>query len=126
LLCSALFNEAEQGGIPVLFLPDGQNLFRFTLAFTLSFRGGFFAEFKAIGLGFFDFFDFLATTGMALGVAVMLLYVLRRWKFYKFQSEANEGATGKIRVYGWMKGYINYVYPVVLIVVFVCLAQMYF
>ena len=63
---------------------------------------------------------------MALGVAVMLLYVLRRWKFYKFQSEANEDATGKIRVYSWMKGYINYVYPVVLIVVFVCLAQMYF
>ena len=100
--------------------------FLFSIAFTLSFRGGFFAEFKAIGLGFFDFFDFLATTGMAVGVAVMLLYVLRRWKFYKFQSEANEGATGKIRVYGWMKGYINYVYPVVLIVVFVCLAQMYF
>lgn len=100
--------------------------FLFSILFTFSFRGGFFAEFKAIGLGFFDFFDFLATTGMALGVAVMLVYILRRWKFYKFQEEANAGATGKIRVYGWMKGYINYVYPVVLIIVFVCLAQMYF
>ena len=100
--------------------------FLFSIAFTLSFRGGFFAEFKAIGLGFFDFFDFLATTGMAVGVAVMLLYVLRRWKFYKFQSEANAGATGRLRVYGWMKFYINYIYPLVMIFVFICLAQMYF
>ena len=100
--------------------------FLFSILFTLSFRGGFFAEFKALGLGFFDFFDFLATTAMALGVFAMLLYVLFRWKFYRLQSEANEGATGRIRVYGWMKYYINYVYPIVLLVVFVCLAQMYF
>ena len=84
------------------------------------------AEFKALGLGFFDFFDFLAATGMALGVAVMLVYILARWKFYRFQGEANEGAAGKIRVYGWMRYYINYGYPVVLTVVFACLAQMYF
>ena len=63
---------------------------------------------------------------MALGVAVMLIYILSRWKFYKFQTEANEGATGKIRVYGWMKAYINYVYPVVLVFVFICLLQAYF
>ena len=100
--------------------------FLFSILFTFSFRGGFFAEFKALGLGFFDFFDFLATTGMALGVAVMLVYILSRWKFYKFQSEANEGAGSKIRVHSWMKYYINYGYPVVLIIVFVCLAQMYF
>ncbi|MBE6962153.1 MAG: sodium-dependent transporter [Ruminococcaceae bacterium] len=100
--------------------------FLFSLLFTFSFRGGFFAEFKALGLGFFDFFDFLATTGMALGVAVMLVYILSRWKFYKFQSEANEGAGSKIRVHSWMKYYINYGYPVVLVIVFVCLAQMYF
>ena len=100
--------------------------FLFSILSTFSFRGGFFAEFKALGLGFFDFFDFLATTGMALGVAVMLVYILSRWKFYKFQSEANEGAGRKIRVHSWMKYYINYGYPVVLIIVFVCLAQMYF
>ena len=100
--------------------------FLFSILFTFSFRGGFFAEFKALGLGFFDFFDFLATTGMALGVAVMLAYILCRWKFYKFQTEANAGAGEKIRVYGWMKYYINYGYPVVLVIVFVCLAQMYF
>ena len=100
--------------------------FLFSIPFTLSFRGGFFAEFKALGLGFFDFFDFLATTAMALGVFAMLLYVLFRWKFYRLQSEANEGATGKIRVYGWMKYYINYGYPVVLVIVFICLAKMYF
>jgi len=32
----------------------------------------------------------------------------------------------KIRVYGWMKTYINYIYPLVMIFVFVCLLQMYF
>ena len=100
--------------------------FVFSIAFTLSFRGGFFAEFKAVGLGFFDFFDFLATTAMALGVAVMLIYVLRRWKFLKLQTEANAGSGDKIRVYGWMKYYMQYGYPIVLIVVFVCLAGMYF
>ena len=100
--------------------------FLFSILFTLSFRGGFFAEFTAIGLGFFDFFDFLATNAMAVGVFVMLGYVLYRWKFYRFQEEANAGATGKIRVYGWMKYYINYIYPLVMIFVFVCLLQMYF
>ena len=100
--------------------------FLFSILFTLSFRGGFLAEFKALGLAFFDFFDFLATTAMALGVAVMLIYILRRWKFYKLQTEANAGATGKIRVYGWMKGYICYVYPLVMVFVFICLLQMYF
>ena len=63
---------------------------------------------------------------MAIGVFAMLCYILFRWKFAKLQLEANEGATGKIRVYGWMKGYINYVYPVLLIVMFVCLASAYF
>ena len=100
--------------------------FLFSILFTWSFRDGFFAKFTALGLGFFDFFDFLATTAMALGVAVMLIYILSRWKFYKFQTEANEGANGKIRVYGWMKAYINYVYPVVLAFVFICLLQAYF
>lgn len=100
--------------------------FLFSILFTFSFRDGFFAKFTALGLGFFDFFDFLATTAMALGVFVMLAYVLFRWKFYRLQAEANEGATGKIRVHGWMKYYINYGYPVVLIFVVICLAQMYF
>lgn len=44
------------------------------------------AEFKALGLGFFDFFDFLAATGMALGVAVMPVYILARWKFYRSRA----------------------------------------
>ena len=100
--------------------------FLFSILFVFSFRDGFFAKFTALGLGFFDFFDFLATTAMAIGVFAMLCYILFRWKFAKLQLEANEGATGKIRVYGWMKGYINYVYPVLLVVMFVCLASAYF
>ena len=100
--------------------------FLFSILFVFSFRGGFFAEFTALGLGFFDFFDFLATAAMGLGVMAMLCYVLFRWKFYKLQEEANAGATGKIRVYNWMKVYINYIYPLVMIFVLYCLFQSYF
>lgn len=101
--------------------------FLFSILFTLSFRGGFFAEFQAVGLGFFDFFDFLATTAMGIGVMVMLCYILFRWKFAKFRSEANIGADGaKLHVAGWMKIYIDYIYPIVMIFVLYCLFQMYF
>ncbi|MBQ8585336.1 MAG: sodium-dependent transporter [Butyricicoccus sp.] len=101
--------------------------FLFSILFTFSFRGGFFAEFKAIGLGFFDFFDFLATTAMGLGVMVMLCYILFRWKFAKFRSEANIGADGsKLHVAKWMKVYIDYIYPLVMVFVLYCLFQMYF
>ena len=101
--------------------------FLFSILFTFSFRGGFFAEFKAVGLGFFDFFDFLATTAMGIGVMVMLCYVLFRWKFAKLRAEANEGAEGsKLHVAGWMKVYIDYIYPIVMIFVLYCLFQMYF
>ena len=41
----------------------------------------------------------------------MLAYVIFRWGFKRFQEAANEGATGKLRVHNWMKGYICYIYP---------------
>ncbi len=101
--------------------------FLFSILFTMSFRSDNpIARFQALGLGFFDFFDCLATAAMGLGVMVMLCYVLFRWKFKTLQAEANEGATGSIRVADWMKVYINYVFPVIMIVVLYCLFQSYF
>ena len=63
---------------------------------------------------------------MAVGAIAMLLYVLFRWKYTKLQEEANAGATGKIRLYNWMGIYIKYIYPIVLLFVFICLVQVYF
>ena len=100
--------------------------FLFSVVFTLSFGSGWLSKIRLLGLGLFDFADFVATLCMALGAVAMLAYVICRWKFKKFQEEANAGAAGKVRVYGWMKVYINYIFPIVLAFVFICLMQMYF
>ena len=100
--------------------------FLLSIVFTLSFGSGWLSKIRLLGLGLFDFADFIATLCMALGAIAMLAYVICRWKFKKFQQEANAGATGKVRVYNWMKVYIYYIFPVVLAFVFVCLMQMYF
>ena len=97
-----------------------------SIVFTLSFGSGWLSKIKLLGLGLFDFADFIATLCMALGAIAMLAYVICRWKFKKFQQEANAGATGKVRVHNWMKVYIYYIFPVVLGFVFICLMQMYF
>ena len=70
-----------------------------------------------MGLGLFDFADFISSLGLCLGVVAMLAYVLLRWGFQRFKEEANAGAAGRIRVYDWMKPYICYIFPVLLIVV---------
>ena len=56
----------------------------------------------------------------------MLAYVIFRWGFQRFKEEANVGASGVIRIYNWMKVYICYIYPVVLIAVFYSIMRMYF
>lgn len=97
-----------------------------SILFTLSFGSGVLSKIKILGLGLFDFADFIATMCMAVGAIAMLLYVLFRWKYTKLKEEANAGATGKIRLYNWMGIYIKYIYPIVLLFVFVCLVQVYF
>ena len=100
--------------------------FLFSILFTMSFGTGAISKISILGLGLFDFADFIASLSMCLGALIMLAYVIFRWKFKKFQEEANIGATGKVRIYGWMKGYICYVYPIVLLVVFYFIMRMYF
>ena len=100
--------------------------FLFGIVFTMSFGTGAISKIRILGLGLFDFADFIASLCMCLGTIIMLAYIIFRWGFKKFQEEANVGAKGKIRIYNWMKKYIFYVYPVVLIAVFYSIMRMYF
>ena len=102
--------------------------FAFSVVFTMSFGTGAVSQIRIMGLGLFDFADFIASLCMCLGAIFMLAYVIFRWGFKKFQQEANggENANGAIRIHSWMKGYICYVYPIVLIAVFYSIMRMYF
>lgn len=97
----------------------------FSIVFVLSFGTGAISKIRILGLGVFDFADFIASLCMCLGGLFMLLYVMRRWGFKKLQAEANAGATGKIRVGNWMKVYMWYIYPVVLVIVCYWIVRMY-
>lgn len=95
--------------------------FLFSIVFTLSFGDGFVAKFQALGLGFFDFADFIAEgIFLTIGVILMVAFVVFQWGFKKFQEEANRGAKGKIRIYDWMKPYFTVILPIILL--FVCYA----
>lgn len=98
----------------------------FSILFTLSFGTGAVANWKILGLGLFDFADFIASLCMCLGAVLMLAYVIVRWGFAKFKTEANLGTGGKLHVYDWMKPYVCYIYPIILLVVFYCIIRLYF
>lgn len=100
--------------------------FLFSILFTFSFGSGWLGQIRILGLGFFDFFCLVSDVCLCLGAIGMLAYVIFRWGFKGFQEAANEGATGKIRVYKWMKGYICYIYPILLLVVLYFLISAYF
>ena len=98
----------------------------FSLAFTLSFGTGALSKFTALGLGFFDFMDFLAEgLGLTIGAILMLAFIIFRWGFKRFQEEANIGAQGAFRIHDWMKPYFYIVLPIILIVVGYCIIRMY-
>jgi NSS family neurotransmitter:Na+ symporter len=100
--------------------------FIFSILFTMSFGTGKLAQIKILNLGFFDFFDFVASFFMCLGAVAMFAYVATRWGFKKFQTEANAGATGKIRIHGWMKWYLYTVFPLVLLFIVYSIITSYF
>lgn len=85
----------------------------------MSFGSGAIAKLQIIGLGFFDFFDGIASLCMCLGAILMLAYIIFRWGFKKFKEEANAGAIGKIRIYDWMKPYLCYISQVYFIISFI-------
>lgn len=100
--------------------------FLFSIVFTRSFASGPIGQFKALGLGFFDFADFIGEgICLTIGAVLMVAYVIFRWGFKKFKEEANAGATGKVRVYDWMKPYLFYIYPIILLIVCYCIIRMY-
>lgn len=100
--------------------------FLFSLVFTMSFGTGPVAQFKALGLGFFDFMDFLAEgLALTLGAILMTAYVLFRWGFKKFQEEANVGASGPFRIHGWMKPFFCIIMPIILILASYAIIRMY-
>ncbi|MGN0659669.1 MAG: sodium-dependent transporter [Emergencia sp.] len=100
--------------------------FLFSLVFTMSFGDGPVAQFKALGLGFFDFMDFLAEgLGLTIGAILMLAYIIFRWGFKKFQEEANVGASGAFRIHNWMKPYFYIVLPIILLIASYCIIRMY-
>ena len=101
--------------------------FIFGIVFTMSFGTGGVANIRILGLGLFDFADFIASLCMCLGAVFMLAYIILRWGFKRFQTEVNDGETNAvIRVHNWMKAYVIYVYPVILIAVFYSIMRMYF
>lgn len=99
--------------------------FLFGFLFTLSFGGGIVSKFRALGMGLFDFFDFISSACLCLGALLMVLYVVFRWGFDKFREEANQGSSGVFRIRKWMKGYFCFVYPVVLVIVIYCIISGY-
>lgn len=100
--------------------------FLFLIVFTLSFGEGPVAKFQALGLGFFDFMDFIAEgLCLTLGTILMMIFVVRRLGFQKFQEEANRGAKGKIRIYDWMKPYFTIILPALLLVVCYSIIRLY-
>ena len=100
--------------------------FLFSIPFTFSFGSGWLSKITILGLGFFDFFCLVSDICLCLGAIGMLAYVIFRMGFKKFQEAANEGATGKIKVYSWMKWYLYIIYPILLITVLYFLIRAYF
>ncbi|MDD6212822.1 MAG: sodium-dependent transporter [Clostridiales bacterium] len=100
--------------------------FLFSIVFTLSFGDGAVAKFQALGLGFFDFADFIAEgVFLTVGAILMVVYIMFKWGFKKFQEEANRGAKTKIRIYDWMKPYFMVILPIILLFVCYSIVRMY-
>ena len=100
--------------------------FLFSIVFTLSNGDNPVGHFQALGLGFFDFADFLAEgVALTIGTILMLGFILFKWGFPKFQEEANRGAKGKIRIYHWMKPYFTIILPIILLLICYAIVRMY-
>ena len=72
------------------------------------------------GSNIMDLEDFIVSNLMLpIGALLFVLFCTCRygWGWKKFREEANEGKG--LKVAGWMKGYLSYVLPVVLVVIFI-------
>lgn len=76
--------------------------------------------FKIFGGTVLDFEDFLVSNlFLPLGSLVYLLFCVTRygWGWENFKQEANTG--NGIKIKNWMKGYIKYVLPVIILFIFI-------
>ncbi|MBQ7084597.1 MAG: hypothetical protein IJM95_05030, partial [Anaerotignum sp.] len=77
--------------------------------------------------GLFDTLDCLASGfGLTLGALFMLLFVVFKYGFKNFMDEANEGATGGLRLRPWMKWYYAIPLPIMLLITTYFIIRMYF
>lgn len=77
--------------------------------------------------GLFDTLDCLASAfGLTIGAIFMLLFVVFKYGFKNFMDEANEGATGGLRLRPWMKWYYAIPLPILLFATTYCVIRMYF
>lgn len=80
---------------------------------------GIWSDISVFGMNFFDFADFLSgNILMPLGAITISLYVIFKWKFENFQTEANLN-TGAFRVWDSWKILVYLVVPISLIIIFV-------
>lgn len=98
-----------------------------SLLATTSQGTGALSAVRIAGMDFFSLFDCAASAfGLTAGAVLMLAYMLCRWKFDNFAEEANQGATGKLRIYPWMKAYYKYFLPLALAFIVYSIIVSYF
>ena len=91
-----------------------------SLPFVLSNHGGFFARTIFLGRNFGDFEDFLVSNiALPVGSLVYVLFCTRRfgwgWKNYELEVNAGKG----LKVPRWMKPYMTWVLPVIILIVLI-------
>lgn len=101
-------------------LINGMLLFTLSVPCVLGFN--VWKQINPLGAGsnIMDLEDFVVSNLMLpLGALIFVLFCTRRygWGWKKFTAEANEGKG--LKVAGWMKGYLTYVLPAVVLLVFV-------
>ena len=72
-----------------------------------------------LGLSIMDFEDFVVSNILLpVGSLIFAIFCVCRygWGWKKFISEANEGKG--LKVANWMRGYMTFVLPVILVVIF--------
>ena len=98
-----------------------------SLLATTSQGTGALSAVRVFGMDFFSLFDCAASAfGLTAGAVLMLAYMLCRWKFENFADEANQGATGKLRIYPWMKAYYKFFLPIALAFIVYSIIASYF
>lgn len=91
-----------------------------TIPFILSNTGGFFAEKIFLGRNFGDFEDFLVSNlALPFGSLVYVLFCTHRlgWGWKNYEQEVNTGSGLKLP--GWIRPYMTYVLPLVILVVLI-------